>query len=417
MQGLVREYLTRNSLIGTLRAFDSERPRGPGSVASRSALRKGLGLERLPAKVNKSQGTATLELWVLYQQLKLEAAIVGQEHSALSNNSCTTAHVPEQTTQPQNLLSHFHAAQDCNAEQLAQDQAEATHIMPAAIFPRAGAQSVLNSAGSCSQEAAQVSQGHKQEVSRPAAQPTLLQLQHHSDLIVQDLENELLDLGIADRASSLGSCTRSQRSSDITQGSKQYHTMQLPITRHEAHVFAAVMAMHQPDSSSPSAQQQRDVLAAALTSAVWQASDSNSASVVCCKQASTSGLTFDQLCQSAAQLPCKSRAEVEAAFQSQLWQFQEPHSYGLLLLLFSLLLTHGVRQTKADMDEPDTCLIAAHGYCSQDLVNLVLTGHAVTNCFNGKKDVAGKVCQGVQQRSRLGFLSLFEWFGYTQVGR
>jgi len=71
----------------------------------------------------------------------------------------------------------------------------------------------------------------------------------------------------------------------------------------------------------------------------------------------------------------------------------------------------------ADMDEPHTCLIAAHGYCSQDLVNLTLTGHAVTNCFNGKKDVAGKMCQGVQQRSRLGFLSLFEWFGYTQVGR
>ncbi len=75
------------------------------------------------------------------------------------------------------------------------------------------------------------------------------------------------------------------------------------------------------------------------------------------------------------------------------------------------------RQTKADMDEPDTCLVAAHGYCSQDLVNLVLTGHAVTNCFNDNKDVAGKMCQGVQQRSRLGFLSLFEWFGYTQVGR
>ena len=170
----------------------------------------------------------------------------------------------------------------------------------------------------------------------------------------------------------------------------------------QAHVFAAVMDNQQVDSSSPSAQQQRDVLAAALTSAVWQvrhvvppavinlplsvpvqrqsdgspkaarmhvatvlvctnqdwllaqearlkhvlllqASDGESASVVCCKQASTSGLTFDQLCQSAAQLPCKSRAEVEAAFQSQLGQFQEPHGYGLLLLLFSLLLTHGIR--------------------------------------------------------------------------
>ena len=75
------------------------------------------------------------------------------------------------------------------------------------------------------------------------------------------------------------------------------------------------------------------------------------------------------------------------------------------------------RETKSDMDEPDTCLIAAHGYCSQDLVNLVLTGHAVTNCFDGEREVGGKVCRGVLQRSRLGFLSLFEWFGYTQVGR
>lgn len=69
------------------------------------------------------------------------------------------------------------------------------------------------------------------------------------------------------------------------------------------------------------------------------------------------------------------------------------------------------------MDEPQTCLIAAHGYCSQDLVNLLLTGNAVTNCFNGDRDVAGKQCRGIQQPSQLGFLSLFEWYGYTQVGR
>ena len=123
-------------------------------------------MERLPAKVNKPQGTATLELWVLYHQLKLEAATVGKEHSALSYNSCTTSQLPKQTTQPHTLLSPYYAAQDCNAE-LAQDPAEATNTMPAASFPRAAAQSVLNSAGSCSQEAAQVSHmipGHKQEV-------------------------------------------------------------------------------------------------------------------------------------------------------------------------------------------------------------------------------------------------------------
>lgn len=37
-------------------------------------MRKSLGLDRLPGKVNKQQSTSTLELWVLYQQLKLTAA-------------------------------------------------------------------------------------------------------------------------------------------------------------------------------------------------------------------------------------------------------------------------------------------------------------------------------------------------------
>ena len=85
--------------------------------------------------------------------------------------------------------------------------------------------------------------------------------------------------------------------------------------------------------------------------------------------------------------------------------------------LTSTVLKCMCRQTRQDMDEPDTCLIAAHGYCSQDLVNLLLTGCAVTNCFNGERDVAGQRCKGVLQPSQLGFLSLFEWYGYTQVGR
>lgn len=117
----------------------------------------------MPAKVNKPQGTATLELWVLYQQHKLNA---GKEHSALNNN-CTAVQPPKQTTQPQSLLSHRYAAQDCNAEQLAQDQAKPTRNMPAAVFPHAAAQSGLNGAGSYSQEAVQVLHnvpGHKQEV-------------------------------------------------------------------------------------------------------------------------------------------------------------------------------------------------------------------------------------------------------------
>ena len=54
----------------------------------------------------------------------------------------------------------------------------------------------------------------------------------------------------------------------ITQVMELVHFEQLRDV--QAHVFAAVMDNPQVDSSAPSGQQQRDVLATALTSAVWQ---------------------------------------------------------------------------------------------------------------------------------------------------
>ena len=51
-------------------------------MCSRGALRKSLGLDRLPVKVNKQQPSSTLELWVLYQQLKLSAAADAARRSA-----------------------------------------------------------------------------------------------------------------------------------------------------------------------------------------------------------------------------------------------------------------------------------------------------------------------------------------------
>lgn len=74
-----------------------------------------------------------------------------------------------------------------------------------------------------------------------------------------------------------------------------------------------------------------------------QVSDGHAAQLVCCSQPSTAALSFDQLCNSATQLSCTSRLALEAASRQQLRQFQEPSGYGLILLLFSLLLTHGVR--------------------------------------------------------------------------
>ena len=37
-----------------------------------------------------------------------------------------------------------------------------------------------------------------------------------------------------------------------------------------------------------------------------------------------------------------------------------------------------------EMDADNSSLIGAHGYCSQEMVNLLLTGHAVSNTFDGQ---------------------------------
>lgn len=46
----------------------------------------------------------------------------------------------------------------------------------------------------------------------------------------------------------------------------------------------------------------------------------------------------------------------------------------VISFLYSAILTRGLANVTRDMDSPDLPLIGAHGYCSQELVNLLLTG-------------------------------------------
>eukprot|EP00930_Biecheleria_cincta_P061550 TRINITY_DN47111_c0_g1_i1.p1 TRINITY_DN47111_c0_g1~~TRINITY_DN47111_c0_g1_i1.p1 ORF type:complete len:536 (+),score=96.41 TRINITY_DN47111_c0_g1_i1:75-1682(+) len=99
------------------------------------------------------------------------------------------------------------------------------------------------------------------------------------------------------------------------------------------------------------------------------------------------------------------------------------HSAGVILFLYSALATRGVTQVRSDADVPDeVVMIAAHGYCSQEAVNLLLTGFATSNVFNDSKRLGSEtsgeslLLRGVQQRPKVGFLSLFEAFGSLEVG-
>ena len=108
-------------------------------------------------------------------------------------------------------------------------------------------------------------------------------------------------------------------------------------------------------------------------------------------------------------------------------QYTAPRGNGLLLFLVSALYTKagsakapdwGLLQR--DMDCKDTSLVVEHGYCGQELVNLLLFGRAVSNVFDGVTEIGEgpdvMALQGVPHRSRAGYLTLMEHFGNCRVG-
>ena len=59
---------------------------------------------------------------------------------------------------------------------------------------------------------------------------------------------------------------------------------------------------------------------------------------------------------------------------------------GLVLFLYSVVLTHGIKNVRNSTDDEKLSLIGCHGYCTQEMVNLMLVGRAVSNVFDGDKE-------------------------------
>ncbi|KAK7073153.1 hypothetical protein SK128_012016 [Halocaridina rubra] len=109
------------------------------------------------------------------------------------------------------------------------------------------------------------------------------------------------------------------------------------------------------------------------------------------------------------------------AVSSHLTIFTNESGSGCVILLYSALLSRGIESVKADMDAGGGHLINAHGYSSQEIVNLMLTGRATTNTFDGEQTLGSSptqmlVLHGVQHRSEIGFLSLYEHYDCYKVG-
>jgi ubiquitin carboxyl-terminal hydrolase MINDY-3/4 len=69
-----------------------------------------------------------------------------------------------------------------------------------------------------------------------------------------------------------------------------------------------------------------------------------------------------------------------------------------------------------DMDDPSSNLMGKHGYCTQDMVNLLIHGRAVSNVFNDSVELDNLELRGPDKRNDIGVLSLFEHYKSCEVG-
>lgn len=63
-------------------------------------------------------------------------------------------------------------------------------------------------------------------------------------------------------------------------------------------------------------------------------------------------------------------------------------------------MTKGIDKIDNEVDMKDNPLIGNHGHCTQELVNLFITGQASSNCFDGKKELEDNfTLHGISQKS------------------
>ena len=169
------------------------------------------------------------------------------------------------------------------------------------------------------------------------------------------------------------------------------------------------------------AAQQRAALAAALVAALTRAGGGGVV-VVSSPNAFDGGAPMDSVLQSAHAARCATRDEALAAVEAALDGWAAPQGHGLLLFVLSAVLSRGAEAIAGDMDDPAATLVAAHGYCTQELVNLITVGHAASGVHNGQREVdmggsdGAVVMGGIKERAGIGFLTLFEYFKYVEVG-
>jgi hypothetical protein len=67
------------------------------------------------------------------------------------------------------------------------------------------------------------------------------------------------------------------------------------------------------------------------------------------------------------------------------------------------------------MDSFSEALMGRHAYCTQEMVNLLINGKAISNIHDDDVDLGGSILKGLKNVSNIGQLSLFEYYDNIKV--
>ncbi|CAO2613079.1 Inactive ubiquitin carboxyl-terminal hydrolase MINDY-4B [Lemmus lemmus] len=148
-----------------------------------------------------------------------------------------------------------------------------------------------------------------------------------------------------------------------------------------------------------SQREQEQALAATLAGILWTAGAAQKA-IVCC-------VTRD--IHSTSILDCSSDNFIE--------RFQGEGSHSVILFLYSLVFSRTFERLQKDLDISTTHLLQSRAgsiLCRQAVINMILTGRASPNVFNGyEKGRSEETLHGVLARSDVGYL---QWGKDTSEG-
>ncbi|XP_014348015.1 ubiquitin carboxyl-terminal hydrolase MINDY-3 isoform X2 [Latimeria chalumnae] len=111
----------------------------------------------------------------------------------------------------------------------------------------------------------------------------------------------------------------------------------------------------------------------------------------------------------------KSFSELKHAVLDQYSTWK--NKFGVLLFLYSVILTKGIENIKNEIEDTAEPLIdPVYGHGSQSLINLLITGYAVSNVWDGDRECSGMKLHGIHSQAAVGFLTLMESLRYCKVG-